>query len=49
MDCVVLAVTVAWYLCWPVIELNLVVELDLIGRVCRAVALLDLLVVGLGV
>lgn len=34
MDCVVLAVTVTWQLCWPVVELNLVIELDLIGSIC---------------
>lgn len=46
VDCVVLAVTVTWQLCWPVVELNLVVELDLIGGICRAVTVLGLLVVG---
>lgn len=44
MDRVVLAVTVTWDLCWPVVELNVVVELDLIGSICGAIAVLDLAV-----
>ncbi len=46
MDCVVLAVTVTW-LCGPVVELNLVVKLDLVGSICAAIAVLNLLVVDL--
>lgn len=41
MDRVVLAVTVTWNLCWPVVELSLGVELDLIGNICGAIAVLD--------
>lgn len=40
MDSVVLAVTVTGNLCWPAVELNLVVELDLIGGICGAIAVL---------
>lgn len=49
VDRVILAVTVTWNLCWPVVELNLIVELDLIHRIGGAIAGLDLLVVGLTV
>lgn len=46
MDRVVLAVTVTGNLCWPVVELNLVTELNLVGSVGGAIAV-DLLVVDL--
>lgn len=47
VDCVVLAVTVTWHLWCSVVELRVVVELDLSGSICGAVALLYLLVVDL--
>lgn len=46
VNCVILAVTITGNLCWPVVELNLVTKLNLVGCVGGAIAV-DLLVVDL--
>lgn len=43
VDCVVLTITITWHLCWPVVKLNLVAELDLMGSSSGTIAVLDLI------